>query len=75
MNRFIRALIAAWGAKKVGGGCLTTIVVFFIIYYALGTCNHPAHTSFQKKNVEAMPLHQTTLNIMRQSAQCISLCI
>ena len=42
MNRLIRALIAAWGAKKVGGGCLTTIVVFFIVYYALGTCNqHP----------------------------------
>ena len=48
MNRLIRALIAAWGAKKVGGGCLTTIVVFFIIYYALGTCNqHPSRRTSQ----------------------------
>jgi hypothetical protein len=55
MNKLIRALIAGWGAKKLGGGCIGTIVVFIIIYYALGTCNsHPTqtvpanHSSIQK---------------------------
>lgn len=39
MNKFIRALIAGYGAKKLGGGCLGTIVVFIIIYFLLGQCN------------------------------------
>jgi hypothetical protein len=39
MNKFIRALIAGYGAKKLGGGCLGTVVVFIIIYLALGQCN------------------------------------
>ena len=39
MNKFFRALIAGYGAKKWGGGgCLGTIIVFIIIYYALGHC-------------------------------------
>ena len=65
MNRLIRALIAAWGAKKVGGGCLTTIVVFFIIYYALGTCNqHPTRrTSYLFR-----PTAETAVIIQSQNA-------
>lgn len=39
MNKFIRALIAGYGAKKLGGGCLSTILIFIIIYYLLGQCN------------------------------------
>lgn len=39
MNKFFRFLIAAYGAKKLGGGCLGTIVVFIIIYMALGHCS------------------------------------
>lgn len=39
MNKFIRALIAGYGAKKLGGGCLGTIIVFIIIWYLLGYCN------------------------------------
>lgn len=38
MNNFFKAIIAGYGAKKLGGGCLSTIVVFVIIYYALGYC-------------------------------------
>jgi len=36
MNKFFRALIAGWGAKKMGLGCFGTIIVFIIIYYLLG---------------------------------------
>ncbi len=39
MNNFLRTIIAGYGAKKLGGGCLSTIIVFIVIYYALGTCN------------------------------------
>ncbi|MHA4806811.1 hypothetical protein ACX0G9_01825 [Flavitalea flava] len=41
MPNWLRALIAGYGAKKLGGGCFSTIIVFVIIYYALGQCNHP----------------------------------
>jgi hypothetical protein len=51
MNNFFRGLIAAWGAKKLGGGCFSTIIIFIIIWVLLGKCNeksqaspHPAHT-------------------------------
>ncbi|EDM34827.1 hypothetical protein PBAL39_02985 [Pedobacter sp. BAL39] len=39
MNNFFRGIIAAWGAKKLGGGCLSTIVIFVLIYMMLGKCN------------------------------------
>lgn len=39
MNKLIRGLIAGYGAKKLGGGCLGTIIVFFIIYWLLGNVN------------------------------------
>jgi hypothetical protein len=39
MQKWLRALIAGYGAKKLGGGCLSTIVIFIVIYYALGQCN------------------------------------
>ncbi len=41
MQNWLRALIAGYGAKKLGGGCLSTIFIFVVIYYALGQCNHP----------------------------------
>lgn len=36
MNKFFRALIAGWGAKKLGFGCFGSIVVFIVIYWLLG---------------------------------------
>ncbi|MGI8952431.1 MAG: hypothetical protein ACR2FN_12710 [Chitinophagaceae bacterium] len=42
MNNFLRTIIAGYGAKKLGGGCFSTILIFVILYWALGTCNsHP----------------------------------
>ena len=51
MPNWLRALIAAYGAKKLGGGCLSTILIFVVIYFVLGQCNHPAvgHASLLKK--------------------------
>ena len=39
MNNIFRGLNAGYGAKKLGGGCLGTIVVFVIIWLILGQCN------------------------------------
>ncbi|MGK6352060.1 hypothetical protein [Parapedobacter sp. DT-150] len=36
MNKLFRALIAGWGAKKLGFGCFGTIIIFIILYYLLG---------------------------------------
>lgn len=38
MNNFFRALIAGYGAKKLGGGCLGTVLVFIVIWVVLGQC-------------------------------------
>lgn len=38
MQGWLKALIAGYGAKKLGGGCLSTILLFIVIYYALGHC-------------------------------------
>ncbi|WP_017256925.1 hypothetical protein [Pedobacter arcticus] len=39
MNSFFKTIIAGYGAKKLGGGCLSTIIIFVLIYFALGQCN------------------------------------
>ncbi len=39
MNNFFKTIIAGYGASKLGGGCVGTILVFVIIYWLLGTCN------------------------------------
>jgi hypothetical protein len=42
MPDWLKAIIAGYTAKKLGGGCFTTILIFVVIYFALGQCNHPA---------------------------------
>jgi hypothetical protein len=36
MSKLLRGIAAGWGAKKLGGGCLTTILVFALLWWALG---------------------------------------
>jgi len=55
MNKFFRALIAGYGAKKLGGGCLSTIVIFIVIYYALGTCNRSQQPARQGMEQHSKP--------------------
>lgn len=40
MNNLVRGLIAGYGAKKLGGGCFSTILIFVIIWYLLGHCGN-----------------------------------
>jgi hypothetical protein len=60
MPNWLRALIAAYGAKKLGGGCFSTILIFVVIYFVLGQCNHPVvhHTNLRgKTHVEVAKLN------------------
>ena len=38
MRNWLRTLIAGYGAYKLGGGCLSTILIFIVIYWALKGC-------------------------------------
>lgn len=63
MNKFFRALIAGYGAKKLGGGCLSTIIIFFVIYWALGTCNSQAAITNKTGNHQTTPAVNTNKNV------------
>ncbi|SFU16215.1 hypothetical protein SAMN04489724_4525 [Algoriphagus locisalis] len=39
MNNLFKGLIAGYGAYKLGGGCLGTVLVFVIIFMLLGQCS------------------------------------
>jgi hypothetical protein len=45
MNAFFKTIIAGYGAKKLGGGCISTILIFIVIYWALGNCNSNKNTA------------------------------
>ena len=36
MRGIFRTLFAGWGASKLGGGCISTIIIFLILYWLLG---------------------------------------
>lgn len=36
MNGLARGCLAGWGASKLGGGCIGTILVFVVLYWLLG---------------------------------------
>lgn len=36
MRNLLRGLLAGWGAKKLGGGCISTILIFLLLYWLLG---------------------------------------
>jgi hypothetical protein len=38
MNTIFRGLIAGYSAKKLGGGCLGTVIVFLVVWALLGNC-------------------------------------
>jgi hypothetical protein len=35
MRQVARGCLAGWGASKLGGGCLGTIVIFIILWFLL----------------------------------------
>lgn len=39
MNNIFKGLIAGYGAKRLGGGCIGTLLVFVVIYFLLSQCS------------------------------------
>jgi hypothetical protein len=39
MNNLFRGLLAGAGAKWLGGGLISTVIVFFILWALLGQCS------------------------------------
>jgi hypothetical protein len=64
MNSFFKAIIAGWGAKKLGGGCLSTIVIFVVIYTLLGKCGNDTRASI--KPVQLKTVHAKVQPIRKQ---------
>ncbi len=38
MNNIFRGLIAGYGAKKLGGGCFSTVLIFILLFWLLQAC-------------------------------------
>lgn len=36
MSKLLRGLAAGYGAKKLGGGCISTILIFLLLWWLLG---------------------------------------
>ena len=53
MNNFFKTIIAGYGAKKLGGGCFSTILIFFVIYWALGNCGRQTQPVQQRTGMHA----------------------
>jgi hypothetical protein len=39
MSKLLRGLVAGYGAKKLGGGCFSTIIIFLLLWWLLGNFN------------------------------------
>lgn len=37
MSNFFRTIFAGYGAYKLGGGCISTVLIFVVLYWLLGT--------------------------------------
>jgi hypothetical protein len=36
MSKLLRGLAAGYGAKRLGGGCFSTVIIFLILWWLLG---------------------------------------
>lgn len=36
VSNFFRTLFAGYGAYKLGGGCISTVLIFLVLYWILG---------------------------------------
>ncbi|PVY37358.1 hypothetical protein [Pontibacter virosus] len=57
MNNLFRGLLAGYGAKKLGGGCFSTILIFVIIWVVLGQCS----STFKSNASEEKTTNQTEI--------------
>ena len=73
MNRFFRALIAGYGAKKLGGGCFSTILIFIIIYWALGKFNSSPQTRHADVHLQTHSINTTLYSASKVAQQNVAI--
>jgi hypothetical protein len=39
MSKLLRGIVAGYGANKLGGGCLSTVLIFALLWWVLGYCD------------------------------------
>jgi hypothetical protein len=39
MSKLLRGLVAGYGAKKLGGGCFSTVLIFLLLWWLPGYCD------------------------------------
>ena len=39
MSKLLRGVAAGYGAKKLGGGCFSTVLIFILLWWLLGYCD------------------------------------
>jgi hypothetical protein len=37
MSKILRGIAAGYGAKKLGGGCFSTVLIFILLWWLLGS--------------------------------------
>jgi len=42
MSKLLRGLVAGYGARKLGGGCVSTVLIFLVLWWLLGQCGGSA---------------------------------
>jgi hypothetical protein len=63
MHKLFRGLIAGYGAKKLGTGCFSTIIIFILIWVALGQCEGSSFGERQKiREQKQVVIKNTSLN-------------
>ena len=63
MNNLFRGLIAGYGAKKLGGGCFSTILVFIVLWVLLGQCDSNAATRVDEAPAATVETAPATLPV------------
>ena len=69
MNSFFKTIIAGYGAKTLGGGCFSTIIIFVLIYFALGQCNRSNAQVNSNKNIEKVESYQSVNTVKNISVK------
>jgi hypothetical protein len=37
MSKLLRGIVAGYGAKKMGCGCFSTVIIFLVLWWLLGS--------------------------------------
>ena len=48
MSKLLRGVAAGYGAKKLGGGCFSTVLIFILLWWLLGYFGIFSQRAFSK---------------------------